>query len=135
MATRNAQNFNVWEILGFWGSENYLLLNNRTRLHLVHISSFLARNWHLGIQRELVLWIFDILSFSAIFRIIISQKQHIFRFQAKFGLKSRNIKNPKNKFSLYSKMPVFCKKRRNMDKMEMTSIVQKQIFRPPKSQD
>ena len=41
----------------------------------------------------------------------------------KNGPKSKNIKNPKNKFSLYSKMPVSCQKWRNMDKMEMSSTV------------
>ena len=57
---------NVWEIPVFGGSEN-LLLNNITHLHFVHISSFLARNWHFGIQRELVFWIFYIFWFCAIF--------------------------------------------------------------------
>ena len=49
--------------------------------------------------------------------------------------KSKYIKNPKLKFCLYSKMPAFCQKLGNMDKMEMSSIVLKQIFRPPKSWD
>ena len=63
---------NVWEIPGFGGSEN-LLLNNRTHLHFVHISQFLAKSWHFGIQTELVFWIFDIFWFWSIFGVILTK--------------------------------------------------------------
>ena len=120
---------NVWEIPVFGGSENFLL-NICTHLHFVHISSFLARNWHFGIQRELVFWIFDIFWFWAIFGVILSQKCKFSEFLPNFGQndpkdwpKSKNIKNPKHRFCLYSKMPGFCQKLGNMDKMEMSSVV------------
>ena len=56
------------------------------------------------------------------------------RFLTKNGLKndqkSKNLKNSKNKFSSYSKMPVFCKKLDQMGKMVKSSIFLKPIFWP-----
>ena len=59
----------------FWDSEN-LLLNNRTHLYFAHIFLLLGRNWHFGIQTELVFW--------SIFGVILSKKMHVFSFYAKF---------------------------------------------------
>ena len=44
--------------------------------------------------------------------------------------KSKKFKNSKNKFSSYSKMPVFCKKLDQMGKMVKSSIFLKPIFWP-----
>ena len=120
---------NVWEIPGFGGSEN-LLLNNRTHLHFVHISQFLAKSWHFGIQTELVFWIFDIFWFWAIFGVILSPKMQIFWFFAKFWskwpqkwTKIKKYQKSKTQVLFVFQNASFLPKLGNMDKMEMSSIV------------
>ena len=111
-------------------------MNARTHLHLIYISSFLAGN-----KENLFFWFVDII-FQALFGVILSKKcpftdvlQNFAQNDPEKSPISRNIKNSKNKFSLNLKMPVSCQKRRNMDKMETSFIVEKQTFRFPKSLD
>ena len=114
---------NVWEIRKFWGSENYLL-NNRSLFQFTYWSPFLHESDILEYKQNLFFG-FEIFSFLAFFRPILAdfgQKSEKIGFLAqnrpKNGQKAKNLKNPKNKFCLYSKMPLSCKKWASMGKLE-----------------
>ena len=99
---------NVWENIGIRQPKN-LLQNNRTLLHLTHFTSFCNKLAIMSTKRTCFFnfWYLDILGHFG------GQKGpkmiNLTYFGPKFDLKTpkndpkcQNIKNPKNKFSLYS---------------------------------